>query len=81
MNQVSSGQNIVLTTEDLIQMHFYRGGPLDLTTAQIKDYLQSMSGRNVSLSEVGKALKTLGFQSEMITTGRGRKKVFSCGQR
>jgi hypothetical protein len=81
MNNDSSGETIALTTVELLDVHLYPHGPLDMTATQIKNYLECMSGRTLSLSKVGAALTTLGFRPETIKARSVTKTVYSCGQK
>ena len=81
MNQNSSGDVIALTTVRPLDLHFYSNGPLELTASEIKYYLESMTGRSLSLSKVGEALTKLGFHPETIKAGSVTKTVYSCGQK
>lgn len=80
MNKGSYRQCIAPTVEALIATHFHPHGPLSLSTNEIREYIECVSGRKVSPTAVGKALKSLGFQSEVITAGSVRRTMYSCGQ-
>jgi hypothetical protein len=80
MKEISCGQTIAPPIKDLIKIHFYPNGPLDLTATEIKEYIECMTGRKIPLSEFGKALKSLGFQCQTMTAGSVRRTLYSCGQ-
>jgi hypothetical protein len=81
MKKFSFRQPIASTVIEIMNKHLYPHGPLEMTSTQIKDYLELVSGQKLSLRKVGEALVVLRYQAITITAGSVRKTVYSCGIR